>query len=157
MFLVSTPYLSADTICSGRRLKQFTIGDELVLIQRVIKAGTPQYLAITGTVTGPSIYKSSNSYSYIIDKKDTELAGLNMPFISNGEIIREYSHNYSTKSIAIDMIQPYNSRHNNIVILKTVGVLRPESFISLTVSFKTDNLVTHTLLVTKEGFMVVIN
>jgi hypothetical protein len=143
-------------MCSGRRLEEFTIGDELVLIQRVLKDGSPQFMAITGLVTGPTKYRSANSYSYIKDKNDNELAGLYIPFISNGKIIQNYTSNYITKEIMIDTIQPYNPLHNNIVTFKTVGVLRPEIFVSLTLSFNTNISVTHTLLVTREGFLIVI-
>lgn len=155
--MFSTPYLSCDTVCSGRRLVQFNIGDDLVLIQRILVNGVPQFMAITGTVTGLSECFASNIYSYIIDNQDRELAGLNIPFISNGIIIQNNSYEYTNTNIMIDIIQPYVPIHNNMVTFKTVGVLRPEIFISLKLSFKTNTSVTHTLLITNYGFMVVLN
>lgn len=154
--MFSTPYLSSDTICSGRPLRQFTIGDNMVLIQRIIRDGNPHFIAINGTVIGFNSNRFVNRYSYIIDKHDNELAGLQIPFISRGAIIQENPYDYSTKEIMIDMIQPHTSVHNNVVILKTVGVLYPEMFISLIVSFERNQAVTHTLLITKHGFMVVL-
>lgn len=156
--MCQTPYLSSDTICSGRTLVQFNVGDELVLIQRVILAnGTPQFVAITGTVTGLSPCLPSNIYSYISDTKDHELAGLNISFISNGVVVRNNSYEYATKTLSIDMIQPYSPIHNNTVTFKTIGVLCPERFISLRIAFKTNTSVTHTFLITNYGFMIVIS
>jgi hypothetical protein len=154
--MFSTPYLASDTICSGRPLKQFNVGDNIVLIQRVIKKGVPQFIAINGTVMGFNSHRCSNRYSYIIDKHDNTLAGLQMPFISKGAIIQDKPHDYSTTEIMIDVIQPQTSVHNNAVTLKTVGVLHPEMFISLIVSVEPNYMVTHTLLITKHGFMVVL-
>jgi hypothetical protein len=154
--MFETPYLASDTICSGRPLKHFMVGDNVVLIQRIVEKGIPQFVAIKGIVTGPSKYHRTNIYSYIVDKTDNELAGLYIPFISNGNIIQNTNHDYSSKEIMIDMIRPYSPIHNKVT-LNTIGVLRPEKFISLTLSFEINKTVTHTLLITNDGFMVVIN
>lgn len=155
--MISTPYLSSDTICSGRPLKKFNIGDDIVLIQRVVERDIVQFVAIKGKVTGSNKSIVSHIYSYIVDKNDNELAGLHIPFISNGNIIEHDMNHYCTKNIIIDMIQKYYPIHDNVVTFKTIGVLCPETFISLTLSFKTTTSVTHTLLITNNGFMIVID
>ena len=157
MFSTITPFLSCDTMCSGRRLREFNAGDEVELVQRVLD-GPPRFVQMKGVITCISKRVHSNLYSYVVDINDNELGGINLPFLSNDIIIQYRSWtDYFTKSLVIDVLEPNTSIHSSLVTLKNVGSLHSEPFISLKLSYPVLDSTTHTLLTTNAGFLVALS
>lgn len=154
--IITTPYLCKDTLCylnsSIVKLTNLDIGDQIRLVEYVKVKNIYHYRECIGVIT--KIHKSvySNSYIYAINEEDYQIAGLNLSFINRGTPVHVSQHKSSI--IVADIINKFKIGYTDIVVVKNIGVMVPERFISISISFDPSEANIKTLLPTGEGFLI---